>query len=88
MNPALKAIEDFAKKLAQKAAQDSVTVQEMTEAAKSLAPYYTALRKAEGKSDPDDSDDTTMSGLQAELRAAEGAENGGRTVSRHHRRRN
>lgn len=88
MNQALKAIEDFAKKLAQKAAKDSVSVQEMTEAAKSLAPYYTALRKAEGKSDPDDSDDTTMSGLQAELRAAEGAENDGGTVSRHHRRRN
>lgn len=86
MNDALKAIEAFAKKLAEKAGKPEVTVAEMTDAAKSLAPYYTALRKVEGKSDPDDSDATTMSGLQAELRAAEGAENGGGTVSRNHRR--
>lgn len=88
MNKALTAIEAFAKKLAEKAGQTGTTVSEMTEAAKALAPYYTALRKAEGKSDPDDSDETTMSGLQAELRAAEGAENGSGTVSRNHRRRN
>lgn len=87
MNPTLKAIEAFAKKLAEKAGNDAITVPEMTEAVKALAPYYTALRKAEGKFDEDPSDGTTMSGMQAALQAAEDNVHGG-TVSRHNRRRN
>jgi hypothetical protein len=87
MNQALKAIEALARKLAEKAGEDSISVSEMTEAAKALAPYYNHLKKAEGKSDEDSPDDTTMSGLQDAVRAAEGVEDG-RTVSRNHRRRN
>ena len=87
MSTTLKAIELFAKKLAEKAGLDSTSVTEMTEAAKSLAPYYTALKKSEGKSSDDSDDETTMGGLQAALAEAEGAENG-RAVSRNQRRRN
>ena len=87
MNATLKSIETFAKKLAEKAGENGITVSEMTEAAKSLAPYYTALKKAEAKSGDDSDDGATMSGMQEALRAAEESGNGG-TISHRPRRRN
>lgn len=88
MNDVVKAIEAAARKLAQTVVKDGVSAAEMTEAVKVLAPYYTALKKAEGKSDDDPSDGTTMSALQEALHEAEEVDHGGRTVSRHQRRRN
>lgn len=87
MSPTLSAIEKLAKTLAEKAAQDSTSVTEMTEAAKVLAPYYTALKKAEGADEPPD-DGLTMSGMQETIRAASEDGHDGRSVSRGSRRRN
>lgn len=87
MTSTLRSIEQLALKLAEKAAKDAVSITEMTEAAKVLAPYYTALKKAEAKGDDDSDDGTTMSGLQEALRAASESDDG-RTVSRSARRRN
>lgn len=87
MTSPLKPIEKLALKLAEKASKDSVSVSEMTEAAKVLAPYYTILKKAQGKGEDPDAEGMTMSGLQEQLRAASEDDDGG-TVSRNRQRRN
>lgn len=79
-------IEHLAATLAEKAAQESTTVSEMTEAVKVLGPYYTALKKAKDASADDDADDDSMGAIQAELARVTEKPNGGQAVSNRSRR--
>jgi hypothetical protein len=82
----LSKIDHLAGRLAEKAAQESTSVSEMTEALKALGPYYTALRKAKPDSDEDSADDTSIGGIQAELQRVSETANGGQAVSGRSRR--
>lgn len=75
----LSKIEHLAAALADKAAQESTTVSEMTEAVKVLGPYYTALKKAKDPAD-DPPDEESIGAIQADLVRLEKG-NGGQAVS-------
>ena len=74
-------IETLAADLAAKAAQDTTSIENKIEAVKVLASYYAALKKAQGRSNDDPGDETTMSGLQAQLHRVQETGNGGEAVS-------
>jgi len=83
----LKKIEAFAGALADQAKTSEIEFALKIEAARVLAPYYNALKKAQVQSDEGaEGEEITISGLQDQL--AKVAEKGhGGTVSRHNRRR-
>ncbi len=69
MSKILHKIEQLAAKTADEALVTGSKLGEKIEALKVLTPFYTILKKAEGKGE--EPDDTTMAGLQAELEKAE-----------------
>ena len=80
----IQAIEELARSVAQAAVTGKTKVNDKIEALRVLDPYYAALKKHKVHITADDSDETTIGGMQNALREAEG---NGRTVPDHKRRR-
>ena len=87
MKSAISEIEKLVGMVAEKAIEEDTALGEKIEALKVLGPYYTLLKKAQANSDDDSPDETTMGGLQDELRRVEQENSNGRAVSRRSDRR-
>jgi hypothetical protein len=81
---AVKAIEKLVLAIAEKAAKSAKNLSEQMEAARVLAPYYTALKKHKVHATSDEPDEVTIGHLQDAVRDIE--DGNGRTVSHHKRR--
>jgi len=78
-------IEKLAAEVAKNALEQDTGIESRIDALKVLTPYYNALKKAQGQTDPDPPDQPTMAAFQDRLRQAEEKPNGG-TVPNHQRR--
>jgi len=85
---ALSDIEKLAVKVAKEAFDKDTSLDVKIEALKVLGPYYTLLKKAEGKADTDSPTEPSMGDLQRQLRHTEDAAHGGSEAIPGRQRRN